>query len=202
MGSIYENRSVLNLETQNAEKHVTFGKVQTYEYNNKEQKIPVRKRIQGFLDSALTIKKDENWSKIKAFNVAIDWFFIFLNNRSFFVMCKQIQHLRYLHSCFNNEGCSQWPHPSSGSALSAAGLQLHRGDLSRHISLHCCLERTLMGRWRIWVGLTPQNTMQRMVFISCNVTPIVHSLDEMLCRCDNHAVQHRNSFVMSTSTAG
>ena len=60
MGSIYENRNVLNLETQNAEKHVTFGKVQTYKYNNKEQKIPVRKRIQGFLDSALTIKKDEN----------------------------------------------------------------------------------------------------------------------------------------------
>ena len=43
-----------------AEKTVTSGKVQTYEYNKIEQKIPVRKRIQGFLDSALTIKKDEN----------------------------------------------------------------------------------------------------------------------------------------------
>ena len=58
MGSIYENRNMLTLETQNAEKHVTFGKVQTYEYN--KQKHSVRKRIQGFLDSALTIKKDEN----------------------------------------------------------------------------------------------------------------------------------------------
>ena len=60
MGSIYENRNMLTLETQNAEKHVTFGKVQTYEYNKIEQKNSVRKRIQGFLDSALTIKKDEN----------------------------------------------------------------------------------------------------------------------------------------------
>ena len=60
MGSIYENRNMLTLETQNAEKHVTFGKVQTYEYNKIEQKMSVRKRIQGFLDSALTIKKDEN----------------------------------------------------------------------------------------------------------------------------------------------
>ena len=51
---------MLTLETQNAEKHVTFGKVQTYEYNKIEQKMSVRKRIQGFLDSALTIKKDEN----------------------------------------------------------------------------------------------------------------------------------------------
>ena len=50
----------MTLETQNAEKHVTFGKVQTYEYNKIEQKNSVRKRIQGFLDSALTIKKDEN----------------------------------------------------------------------------------------------------------------------------------------------
>ena len=60
MGSIYENRNMLTLETQNAEKHVTFGKVQTYEYNKIEQKMSVRKKIQGFLDSALTIKKDEN----------------------------------------------------------------------------------------------------------------------------------------------
>ena len=60
MGSIYENRNMLTLETQNAEKHVTFGKVQTYEYNKIEQKNSVRKKIQGFLDSALTIKKDEN----------------------------------------------------------------------------------------------------------------------------------------------
>ena len=60
MGSIFENRNMLTLETQNAEKHVTFGKVQTYEYNKIEQKMSVRKRIQGFLDSALTIKKDEN----------------------------------------------------------------------------------------------------------------------------------------------
>lgn len=60
MGSIYENRNMLTLETQIAEKHVTFGKVQTYEYNKTERRITVRKRIQGFLDSALTIKKDEN----------------------------------------------------------------------------------------------------------------------------------------------
>ena len=61
MGSIYENRNMLNLETQNVEKHVvTFGKVQTQTYVYNKQKISVRKRIQGFLDSDLTIKKDES----------------------------------------------------------------------------------------------------------------------------------------------
>ena len=73
MGSIYENRNMLNLETQNVEKHVvTFGKVQTYVYN--KQKISVRKRIQGFLDSDLTIIKDENLMlliKNESFNVPI-----------------------------------------------------------------------------------------------------------------------------------
>ena len=73
MGSIYENRNMLNLETQNVEKHVvTFGKVQIYVYN--KQKISVRKRIQGFLDSDLTIIKDENLMlliKNESFNVPI-----------------------------------------------------------------------------------------------------------------------------------
>ena len=58
MGSIYEKRNVL--ETQIAEKHVTFGKVHTYEYNKIEQKIPVRRRIKSFLHIALAIQKDED----------------------------------------------------------------------------------------------------------------------------------------------
>ena len=42
-----------------AEKTVTSGKVQTYEYNKIEQKIPVR-RIKSFLHIALAIQKDED----------------------------------------------------------------------------------------------------------------------------------------------
>ena len=62
MGFIYDNlNSNSSFATANAtNKHVTFGRVETYEYTKVEPKASVKKKIQGFFDNALTIGNDEN----------------------------------------------------------------------------------------------------------------------------------------------
>lgn len=69
MGFIYENINTSPFlhvaeDQKSAEfsnnKHVTFGKVETFEFVKIEEKKSVKKKIQGFLDNALTIGNDEN----------------------------------------------------------------------------------------------------------------------------------------------
>ena len=60
MGFIYENINKSSFEAPTNAKHVTFGKVHTLEYIKEEPKVSMKKKIQGFLDSALTIGNDEN----------------------------------------------------------------------------------------------------------------------------------------------
>ena len=68
MGFICENASPLfNSVTNNNvdcdsvhSKHVTFGKVETFEYTKPEERKSMKKKIQGFLDNAFTIGNDQN----------------------------------------------------------------------------------------------------------------------------------------------
>merc|ERR1711953_1020874 len=68
MGFCCENASPLfksvtnnNVECDSVHnKHVTFGKVETYEYTKPEQRKSMKKKIQGFLDNAFTIGNDQN----------------------------------------------------------------------------------------------------------------------------------------------
>ena len=60
MGFIYDNLNNNSNFATASTKHVTFGKVETYEYTKVEPKASVKKKIQGFIDNALTIGNDEN----------------------------------------------------------------------------------------------------------------------------------------------
>ena len=60
MGFIYENIAKSNFDPPDSGKHVTFGKVHTYEYAKEQEKVSMKKRLQGFIDNALTIGNDEN----------------------------------------------------------------------------------------------------------------------------------------------
>ena len=41
-------------------KHVSFGQVHTYEYAKEQEKVSMQKRVQCFIDNALTKGTDEN----------------------------------------------------------------------------------------------------------------------------------------------
>ena len=60
MGYLFENVNDSNSTDNSYTKHVTFGKVQTYEYEKPEQKISFKKKIQGIFENAMTIGNDEN----------------------------------------------------------------------------------------------------------------------------------------------
>ena len=60
MGYLFENVNDSNNTDSSYTKHVTFGKVQTYEYEKPEQKVSFKKRIQGIFENAMTIGNDEN----------------------------------------------------------------------------------------------------------------------------------------------
>lgn len=71
MGFICENASPLfnsvtnnNVDCDHCDsvtgKHVTFGKVETFEYTKPEERKSMKKKIQGFLDNAFTIGNDQN----------------------------------------------------------------------------------------------------------------------------------------------
>ena len=60
MGYLFENVSDSNKSDSSNTKHVTFGKVHTYEYEKPDQKVSFKKKIQGIFGNALTIGNDEN----------------------------------------------------------------------------------------------------------------------------------------------
>ena len=64
MGYLFENVNDSNHNDSSNDssdnKHVTFGKVQTFEYEKPEQKVSFKKRIQGIFENAMTIGNDEN----------------------------------------------------------------------------------------------------------------------------------------------
>ena len=60
MGYLFENVNDSNHTDSSCTKHVTFGKVQTYEYEKPEQKVSFKKKIQGIFENAMTIGNDEN----------------------------------------------------------------------------------------------------------------------------------------------
>ena len=60
MGYLFENVNDSNNTDSSDTKHVTFGKVQTFEYEKPEQKVSFKKKIQGIFENAMTIGNDEN----------------------------------------------------------------------------------------------------------------------------------------------
>ena len=60
MGYLFENLNDSTHTENSTTKHVTFGKVQTYEYEKPEEKISFKKKIQGIFGNAMTIGNDEN----------------------------------------------------------------------------------------------------------------------------------------------
>ena len=60
MGYLFEHVNDSNKTDSSTTKHVTFGKVHTYEYEKPDEKLSFKKKIQGIFGNALTIGNDEN----------------------------------------------------------------------------------------------------------------------------------------------